>query len=159
MLNKELDKWMEKGVRGHFEDEYPWFKIESFLVEKMSNVLGCKKEECAIMNSLTTNLHLLMVAFYKPTKDKFKIVIESNPFPSDMMAVISQVRYHGFDPEEAIIQICPRENEVLIRTEDFEELVQEHGDSIALIMIGTTQFLTGNYYETYRKDNRLILMK
>jgi kynureninase len=146
-MNQELDKWKNVGVRGHFEGELPWFQIEEFVVDKLSKVVGAKPSEVAVMSTLTTNLHLLMVSFYQPNQKRFKILIEENPFPSDMMAMLSQLKYHEMDPKEALLQIGPREGEHWIRTEDILELIEKEGDSIAVILLSGVHFLSGQAFE------------
>lgn len=146
-LNKELSKWKNIGVRGHFESDKPWFNYEDFAVEMLSRVVGAKPSEVAVMNTLTTNLHLLMVPFYKPTSKRHKILIEENPFPSDMFAVQSQIKYHGHSVEDSLLIIGPRKGEHTIRTEDILELIEKEGDSIALVLLSGVQFLTGQAFE------------
>lgn len=146
-LNKELSKWKNIGVRGHFETEKPWFNYEDFAIDMLSRVVGAKPSEVAVMNTLTTNLHLLMVPFYRPTSKRFKILIEENPFPSDMFAVQSQIKYHGYNVEDSLLIIGPRKGEHTIRTQDIEELIEKEGDSIELVLLTGVQFLTGQAFE------------
>ena len=145
-LNQELEDWANLGVEGHFEARNPWMHYHEFLAKPMAKIVGAKPEEVVIMNTLTVNLHLMMVSFYQPTTTKFKIVIESDAFPSDKYAVESQLKFHGFDPAEALIQWRPRQGEELCRYEDFETIMEEHGDSIALVMIGNTNYYTGQAF-------------
>eukprot|EP01080_Neovahlkampfia_damariscottae_P002623 gene2623-3820_t len=143
----ELEKWKKIGVRGHFEGEYPWFKIEEYAIPSLSKLLGCKENEVAISSTLTTNLHLLMTSFYQPTSKRFKLLIEESPFPSDMMAFLSQIKLHGLNPEEVLIQIGPRENENYIHTEDILEIIEKEGDEICLILFSGVHFLSGQAFE------------
>ena len=117
-IQQELDDWAKYGVEGHFEARNPWMPYHEFLTNSMANIVGAKPLEVVVMNTLTTNLHLLMVSFYQPTKTKYKIVIESDAFPSDRYAVQSQLKFHGFDTEEGLIEWKPRDGEELLRIED-----------------------------------------
>ncbi len=146
-IQQELDDWANYGVEGHFEAKNPWMPYHEFLTETMANIVGAKPIEVVVMNTLTTNLHLLMVSFYQPTKTKYKIVIESDAFPSDRYAVQSQLQFHGFDPNEALVEWKPREGEELLRMEDLETILEEEGDEIALLMIGGVNYYTGQYLD------------
>ncbi len=146
-INQELQDWAKYGVEGHFEGETPWLPYHEFLTDKMANIVGAKPIEVVVMNTLTTNLHLLMVSFYQPTKNKYKILIESDAFPSDRYAVASQLKFHGFDPREALIEWKPREGEELLRIEDLEELLNHQGDEIALLLIGGVNYYTGQFLD------------
>ncbi len=149
-INQELDDWAKFGVEGHFEAKNPWLAYHEFLTESMAKIVGAKPLEVVIMNTLTTNLHLLMVSFYKPTKTKYKIVIESDAFPSDKYAVESQLRHHGFNEKEGLILWKPRKGEELLRIEDLENIVEEQGDEIALLMIGGVNYYTGQFLDLKR---------
>ena len=149
-IQQELDDWANYGVEGHFEAKNPWMPYHEFLTEKMAKIVGAKPLEVVIMNTLTTNLHLLMVSFYQPTKTKYKIVIESDAFPSDRYAVQSQLKFHGFDAEEGLIEWKPREGEELLNIEDLEQIVSEQGDEIALLLIGGVNYYTGQYLDLKR---------
>ena len=141
-LDQELRDWKDYGVEGHFHAKNPWMPYHEFLTEAMAEVVGAKKHEVVVMNTLSVNLHLMMVSFYRPTKDKYKIIIESDAFPSDKYAVESQAKFHGFDPKDAIIELTPREGEVCLRMEDIQTTIEEHGSSLSLIMIGNTNYYT-----------------
>ncbi len=149
-IQQELDDWANYGVEGHFEAKNPWMPYHEFLTEKMAKIVGAKPLEVVVMNTLTTNLHLLMVSFYQPTKKKYKIVIESDAFPSDRYAVQSQLKFHGFDAEEGLIEWKPREGEELLNIEDLEQIVSEQGDEIALLLIGGVNYYTGQYLDLKR---------
>ena len=149
-IQQELNDWAQYGVEGHFEGETPWLPYHEFLTEKMAKIVGAKPLEVVVMNTLTTNLHLLMVSFYQPTQKKYKIVIESDAFPSDRYAVQSQLKFHGFDVEEGLIEWKPREGEELLRIEDLEGIVEEQGDEIALLLIGGVNYYTGQYLDIKR---------
>jgi kynureninase len=146
-INQELEDWANLGVEGHFEAKNPWITYHEFLTDSMAKIVGAKPIEVVIMNTLTTNLHLLMVSFYQPTKSKFKIVIESDAFPSDRYAVESQLKFHEFNAEDGVILWKPREGEELLRIEDLETILNEQGDEIALLLIGGVNYYTGQYLD------------
>jgi len=146
-INKELDDWAKWGVEGHFDAEKPWFAYHEFLSEKAAKIVGAKSSEVVITHSLTTNLHLLMVSFYRPTKERYKIICEKKAFPSDQYALESQVKFHGFTTDEAIIEIGPREGEHTINEEDIYKAIEENKDSLAMIMIGGVNYFTGQLFD------------
>ena len=146
-IEQELDDWAKLGVEGHFEAKNPWMPYHEFLTETMAEIVGAKPIEVVIMNTLTTNLHLLMVSFYQPTKLKNKILIESDAFPSDRYAVETQLRYHGYDPVESLIEWSPRKGETLLNMEDLESMLHSHGHEIALLLIGGVNYYTGQYLD------------
>jgi kynureninase len=147
---QELDDWKTLGVEGHFKGRHPWMAYHEFLTEKLARLVGAQPIEVVAMNTLTVNLHLMMVSFYQPTTTRYKIVIEDTAFPSDRYAVASQVTYHGYDPEEGMIGLGPREGEESIRTEDIETLLEQEGDTIALVLLGGVNYLTGQAFEMER---------
>ncbi len=144
---QELDKWAQLGVEGHFEKPDPWFHYHEFLQRQSAMIVGAKEKEVVVMGSLTANLHLLMVSFYQPTSTRYRIAIEADAFPSDKYAVASQARFHGYDPDDAIIVLKPRDGEDTLRTEDIEATLREHGDSLALVMLGGVNFYTGQVFD------------
>ena len=146
-IQQELEDWANFGVEGHFEAKNPWMPYHEFLTESMAKIVGAKPIEVVIMNTLTTNLHLLMVSFYQPTKTKYKIVIESDAFPSDRYAVQTQLEFHGFDANEGVIEWKPRQGEDLLNIEDLESILEEQGDEIALLLIGGVNYYTGQYLD------------
>lgn len=150
-IDQELKDWAQLGVEGHFEAKNPWMPYHEFVTESLARLVGAKTREVVAMNSLTVNLHLLMVSFYRPTKQRYKILIEGGAFPSDQYAVYSQAKFHakylGFDPEDAILEIQPREGETWMRTEDICGLMDEHKDEIALVMLGGVNYLNGQFFE------------
>jgi len=146
-IEQELKDWEDHGVEGHFNAKNPWMPYHELLTDKMANIVGAKSIEVVVMNSLTVNLHLLMVSFYRPTNSKYKILIEKSAFPSDQYAVKSQLHFHGYSSENALIEIAPRQNENCIRTEDILKTIKEQGDSIALIMLGGVNYYTGQAFE------------
>jgi len=143
-INQELEDWANLGVEGHFEAKNPWLNYHELLTGKMAKIVGAKPVEVVVMNTLTTNLHLLMVSFYRPTESKYKIVIESDAFPSDRYAVQSQLEFHGFSKDD-VIEWKPREGEELLQIEDLETIVKEQGDEIALLLIGGVNYYTGQF--------------
>jgi len=149
-IQQELDDWAKLGVEGHVQGQNPWLSYHELLTGPMARIVGAKPIEVVCVNTLTTNLHMLMASFYRPTNDRFKILIESDAFPSDRYAVASQVKWHGYNPEEAIVIIKPREGEVLIDQQNLEEIIENEGDEIALIMIGGLNYYTGQFFDLKR---------
>lgn len=145
-IQEELDAWAKLGVDGHTEGKHPWMPYHEFLTENMAKIVGAKPSEVVVMNTLTTNLHLMMVSFYQPTKTKFKIVVESDAFPSDKYAVESQLKFHNVDPKDGLILWKPRKGEELCRIEDLEEIMATQGEEIALLMIGSPNYYTGQAF-------------
>src|SRR5690554_333587 len=145
-IKQELDDWANLGVEGHFHAKNPWKPYHESLAKPMAKILGARPSEVVIMNSLTVNLHLMMVSFYRPTKTRYKIVVESDAFPSDKYAVESQIKFHGFDPGDALIQWKPRPGEDLNRLEDLEDILKTQGEEIALLMIGSPNYYTGQSF-------------
>lgn len=149
-INQELEDWANLGVEGHTDAKNPWLRYHEYLTESIANIVGAKPIEVVVMNTLTTNLHLMMVSFYQPTKTRYKILIESDAFPSDKYAVESQLRHHGFDDKEGLILWKSRKGEELLHYEDLESILENHGESIALIMIGGVNYYTGQYFDLKR---------
>jgi kynureninase len=146
-INKELDAWKDWGVEGHFLAEKPWFKYHEFLTDKIAKVVGVLPKEVVVTHSLTTNLHLLMVSFYRPTKSRYKIICEKKAFPSDQYALESQVKFHGFTTDEALVEIGPRDGEHVVRDEDVLTAIKECGDELAMIMIGGVNYYNGQLFD------------
>lgn len=149
-IAQELTDWKNLGVEGHFHGKHPWMPYHEFVAENAAYVVGAKPSEVVMMNGLTANLHLMMVSFYRPTKTRYKILIEYTPFPSDIYAVQSQAKFHGFDPADAIIEMKPRDGEDTLRQEDIEEMIAREGQSIALILIGGVHYYTGQFFDIAR---------
>ncbi|TWJ00882.1 kynureninase [Mucilaginibacter frigoritolerans] len=143
----QFANWKNLGIEGFFEGDDPWLGYHKKLTGILANLLGAKKDEVTIMNSLTVNLHLLMVSFYKPTSKRYKIIMEGGAFPSDQYAFASQARFHGYDPKEAIIEIFPREGESILRTEDILKTINNHADDLALVLFGGVNYFTGQFYD------------
>lgn len=142
-VNEFLDDWATRGVRGHFEGRNPWLPYHEFLTSGLASLTGSLPTEVVAMNSLTVNLHLMMVSFYRPTSTRFKILIEDHAFPSDSYAVDSHLRHHGLNPAEALVKIAPRPGEELIRDEDMFDLIRQEGSALALILLPGVQYYTG----------------
>jgi kynureninase len=149
-INQELDDWAKLGVEGHFEAKNPWMSYHEYLTKSMAKIVGAKPIEVVVTNTLTTNLHLLMVSFYQPTKTKYKIVTESDAFPSDRYAVQTQLDFHGFDADKGLIEWKPRKGEELLNIEDLETILEDQGDEIALLLIGGVNYYTGQYLDLKR---------
>ena len=146
-LQQELDDWEKYGVEGHFEAKNPWFGYHEMFAAPLAKLVGAKEEEVVAMNGLTTNLHLLMVSFYKPQGKRTKILCEGKAFPSDQYALETQVRFHQLNPEEEIVELFPREGEHTIRTEDVLSKIEQVGDELALVMIGGVNYYTGQLWD------------
>ncbi|MCC5922139.1 MAG: kynureninase [Crocinitomicaceae bacterium] len=146
-IQQELDDWAKWGVEGHFEAKNPWYSYHELLTEKLAKIAGAKPIEVVVTHSLTTNLHLLMVSFYRPTETRYKIICEAKAFPSDQYALASQVAFHGIDPADGIIEVGPRAGEHLIREEDILSAIEEAGDELALVMFGGVNYYTGQFFD------------
>lgn len=144
---QELEDWKTYGVEGHFHARNPWLPYHEFLSKNMAAVVGALPHEVVVMNTLTANLHFMMVSFYRPTPQRNKILIEWNPFPSDRYALHSQVRFHGYDPETTIIEPQPAAGESLIPTAQILQIIEEHGHEIALVMMGGVNYYSGQFYD------------
>jgi kynureninase len=149
-IEQELKDWAQLGVEGHFHATNPWMPYHRLLTEQTAELLGAKLLEVVVMNSLTVNLHLMMVSFYRPTKARHKIVVERGAFPSDQYAVQSQIRFHGLDPATSLIELTPRPDETCLRDEDIESLIEREGNNIALIMLGAVNYSTGQAFDMER---------
>ena len=146
-LNQELEDWATFGVEGHFHAKNPWMPYHEFLTESYAKIVGAKPTEVVAMNTLTVNLHLMMVSFYQPTEKRHKIIIEGDAFPSDIYAVESQIKHHGFSPKTSLIKLRPRDGESAIRTEDIQTIIECEGDEISLIMLGGVNYYTGQVFD------------
>jgi kynureninase len=146
-LLHELEQWQKYGVEGHFKGELPWMYYHKFLTDATTSLVGALPHEVVVMNTLTTNLHLMMVSFYRPTPQRYKIIMEAGAFPSDQYALETQARFHGFDPEKAIIEIAPRAGENTLRSSDILEVIEKEGPETALVMFAGVNYFTGQYYD------------
>lgn len=153
-VDQELRDWAELGVDAHFRGRTPWYSYHQTVRDAGARLVGARPREVVFMNGLTVNLHLLMVGFYRPTRDRFKIVMEDAAFPSDTYAVRTQIRYHGYDPNDALIVVRPRSDRQagpsMILTEDIEALLRREGEHIALVLLGGVNYFTGQYFEIER---------
>lgn len=147
LFQKELDDWAKWGVEGHFNAVNPWFSYHKYFSKPLADIVGAKAEEVVAMNTLTVNLHLLLLSFYRPNPNgKYKILMEAGAFPSDQYAIETQVKMYGLDPQDAIIEIAPRAGEHTLRTEDILATISEHGESLACILMGGVNYYTGQLY-------------
>lgn len=149
-IETELEDWAKFGVEGHFDARNPWFSYHELLMDSAAKVVGANHGEVVHMNGLTTNLHLLMVSFYRPTKEKYKIICEAKAFPSDQYALESQVKFHGFDPADAIIEVGPRDGEHTIREEDIEQAIKDNQGELAMVFWGGVNYYSGQYFDLER---------
>jgi kynureninase len=149
-IEQELRDWADLGVEGHFHARSPWMPYHRLLTEQTAELVGARPQEVVVMNSLTVNLHLMMVSFYRPTPRRHKIVMESGAFPSDQYAVKSQIKVHGYDPASALIELTPRPGEFCVRDEDVGELIEREGDRISLILLGSVNYATGQAFDMER---------
>lgn len=146
-VDQELDDWARLAVDAHMNACNPWLPYHEFLTQPMARIVGAQPIETVVMNSLTVNLHLLMVSFYKPDRERRCVVIEKGAFPSDQYAVESQMRCHGLDPRECLIELTPREGESTLRTGDILETIERRGEEIALVWIGGVNYYTGQAFD------------
>ena len=146
-INQELEDWATFGVEGHVHAKNPWMPYHELLTESYSKIVGAKQSEVVAMNTLSVNLHLMMVSFYRPTKDRYKIIIEADAFPSDIYAVESQIKHHGHSVNDSLIKLKPRGGESSIRTEDIADIIDREGNEIAMIMLGGVNYYTGQVFD------------
>lgn len=149
-LEQELSDWERLAVHAHFQGRHPWYSYHEWFREPGARLVGALPGEVVMMNSLTVNLHLLMATFYRPTRDRHRILVEDAAFPSDRYALESQLRLHGHDPHAGLVVARPRPDELLLRTEDIEELLAREGERIALVMLGGVHYFTGQYLDLPR---------
>jgi kynureninase len=145
-VEQELKDWANLGVDGHLNAKNPWVPYHEFLTGHTARLVGANPSEVVVMNSLTVNLHLMFVSFYRPTPDRHRIVIEANAFPSDRYAVESQIRVHGYDPVDALVELAPRQGETTLRTEDIISFLEREGRTVALVMLGGVNYYTGQAF-------------
>ncbi|SMD07171.1 kynureninase [Pedobacter africanus] len=146
-IGQQLDNWHNLAVEGWFEGKSPWMFYHKEIKKLMAPIVGASPQEVCPMNTLTVNLHLLMVSFYQPSGKRFKIIMEAGAFPSDQYAIESQVRFHGYDPKEAIIEVAPKAGEHTLRTADIVAAIAGQGDEIALVLFGGVNYFTGQWYD------------
>ena len=145
-VNEIMDDWGNLAVEGHFRAKKPWWDYHERFANQLSKVVGAKPTEITVMNTLTVNLHLMMVSFYRPTTKRYKIICEEKAFPSDQYMIASQVRFHGLNPEDAIVELKKRDGEHNFRTEDILAKIEEVGEECALILIGGVNYYTGQVF-------------
>lgn len=146
-VEQEFLDWQNLGVEGHFHGANPWLHYHTYLQEKEARIVGAQPDEVVVMNNLTTNLHLMLVSFYRPTPLRYKIITEAGAFPSDQYALETQVKYHGMDPDAVIVELTPRPGEHTLRTEDILATIREHANDLALIMMGGINYYTGQVFD------------
>jgi kynureninase len=146
-IQQELDDWARLGVEGHFRATNPWMPYHKLLTEQTAALVGAEPSEVVVMNTLTVNLHLMMVSFYRPTPGRHKILVERGAFPSDQYAVKSQICFHGFDPATSLIELAPLPGESRLRDEEIVSAIERSGDEIALIMLGGVNYATGQAFD------------
>jgi kynureninase len=150
LMQKELDDWAAYGVEGHTQAQNPWLYYHHLFTESLANIVGAEKDEVVAANTLTVNLHLLMLSFYRPKNGRYKIIMEAGAFPSDQYAMETQARMWGYDPKDAIIEISPREGEFLIQEEDILKAIEDAGSSLAVVMFGGVNYYTGQLFDMKR---------
>ena len=150
---QELEDWATMGGEGHFEARRPWYPYHEILTRQQAAIIGCLPEEVVAMNSLSVNLHLLLVSFYRPTQQRYRIICEYKAFPSDQYVFESQARFHGFDPSDSVIEVKPREGERSIRHEDIIETIRQYGNSIAVVLLSGINYYTGQAFDMQEITN------
>ena len=146
-VDEVMKDWAELAVEGHFYADKPWWDYHERFTDSLSKVVGAKPAEVGVMNTLTVNLHLLMVSFYRPKGNRYKIICEEKAFPSDQYMLASQARFHGYDPQDAIVELKKRPGEHTFRTEDILEQIKAVGDSCALVLLGGVNYYTGQVFD------------
>ena len=146
-LVEELQDWATLGVEGHLHSKRPWLYYHKFFKKPLAKLVGAKPSEVIAMNQLTVNLHLMLVSFYRPTQQRFKIITEAGAFSSDQYAFESQIKFHGLNPDETLVEIAPRANEFTLRTEDIISTIQQYADQLALVILGGVQYYTGQFFD------------
>jgi kynureninase len=150
IVEEELENWAKFGVEAHHAAGTPWYTYHEALREPTARLVGAKPLEVICMNSLTVNLHLMMATFYRPTKSRFKILMEDPAFPSDTYAIKTQISHHGLDPKDALILARPRQGEFTIQTEDIVNLINKHADQLAVVIFAGVNFFTGQLFDIER---------
>lgn len=147
-VEEEMQKWQDYGVEGHFAPKQkPWMHYHKVTKDSLAKIVGAKPIEVVSMNNLSVNLHLLMVSFYQPTKTRYKIICEAGAFPSDQYMFETQLKHHGLDPDEALIELKPRTGEYTLHHADIIATIEETGDELALVLIGGLQYYTGQLFD------------
>ncbi len=146
-VQEELEAWARLAVDGHVQARHPWLPYHEPFAESTARIVGARPQEVVVMNTLTLNLHLMLVSFYRPTPERHKILVENRPFPSDRYALASHIRFHGFDPESALVEAQPRPGETTLRTDDLLEHIERQGPEMALILFGGVNYYTGQAFD------------
>ncbi|MGI9545254.1 MAG: kynureninase, partial [Cyclobacteriaceae bacterium] len=147
-LEEELKGWATLGVEGHFHsNKRPWFYYHKFSKEALAKLVGSLPQEVVSMNGLTTNLHLMMLSFYRPQGKRNKIIVEAGAFPSDQYAFESQIKFHSLDPDQCLIELQPRDGEYLLHTDDILKSIAQHADELALVLLAGVQYYTGQFFD------------
>ena len=146
-LEDEMLVWEKMGVEGHFKSQDPWFSYHKLCKPMLAELVGARESEVIAMNNLTSNLHLLLVSFYRPSGSRFKIIMEAGAFPSDQYCIESQVRFHGHEPDEAIVELKPRPGESILRTEDIVAQISKYESELALVMLSGVQYYSGQFFD------------
>lgn len=146
-VSQELKDWATLGVEGHFHSQRPWLYYHKFTKKSIARLTGAKPSEVVSMNQLTVNLHLMLASFYQPSAKRFKILTEAGAFSSDQYAFESQLRWHGIDPEKALLELKPRAGEFTLRTADILNAIREHADELALVIFGAVQYYSGQLFD------------
>src|SRR5213080_1234262 len=150
VVERELDDWAKRALDAHHAADTPWYSYHETLREPTARLVGAQPNEVICMNSLTVNLHLMMATFYRPTKSRFKVLMEEPAFPSDTYAIKTQLIHHGLDPKDALVLARPRKGEFTVRTEDILDIIDEHADHLAVAMMGGINFFTGQLFDIER---------
>ncbi|GMQ25864.1 kynureninase [Algoriphagus sp. oki45] len=146
-LGKDLSNWADLAVDGHFHGEDAWYHVRKKSKPALADILGAQEHEVVAMNNLSVNLHLLMVSFYRPTKERYKIIVEAGAFPSDQYMLETQIKFHGLDPADALVEINPRPGEHTLRTDDILEEIRKQGNSLAMVNMAGIQYYTGQLFD------------
>jgi kynureninase len=146
-IDRELKDWRNLGVGGYLHAKTPWLYYQHNFRKPLSRIMGCKKDEVTVMNTLTVNLHFLLLSFYRPAGQRYKIMMEAGAFPSDQYAVETQVKFYGYDPTDAIIEVAPREGEKTLRTEDILAAIDDHRENLAVVLFGGINYYTGQFFD------------
>ena len=146
-LEEECEAWAKLGVEAHFEGRHPWLPYHENVTQSLARLVGARPQEVVAMNALTVNLHLMMVSFYRPTKQRYKILIENNTFPSDRYVADSQARFHGFDPRDAVVELKPSPGKMTMTPDEIQEQILACGDALALVLFGNCNYLSGQRFD------------
>lgn len=147
LVEQELEDWARLGVDAHLSANTPWYSYHETVREPMARIIGAKPVEVICMNSLTVNIHLMMATFYRPSKTRFKVLMEDPAFPSDTYAIKTQIRHHGHDPKNALVLARARDGEATVRTEDTIALIDKNADSLAVVLLAGVNFFTGQFFD------------